>query len=148
MDLSERWWRVVNARGSSIWVDHDPDDMLVAAWADATVSGPFVLESSPTRGAVEDDGALLRELTDLIYEGFPDVPDNRNELRPLVLRVIEVVRAHTNRGAVGDREALIEDAMHEINVRWHEDEDAPLAEALVRETAEAIIDHCLRGAVE
>lgn len=56
----------------------------------------------------------------------------------------------TPRGAV-DREALIDDAVFEINQRWGEpwgDEMRPMDQKLVRETAEAIIDHALRGAVD
>jgi len=36
----------------------DPSDKLVAAWEDAIVAGPYVLESSTTQGAVE----ALRDL--------------------------------------------------------------------------------------
>jgi hypothetical protein len=44
MPFTERWWRVDDVYGHSTWTDQNPSERLTAAWTDATVAGPFVME--------------------------------------------------------------------------------------------------------
>lgn len=50
-----------------------------------------------------------------------------------------------------DHDALVDDAVHEINQRWGEpwgDDTLPMDQKLVRETAEAIVGHVLRAVLD
>jgi hypothetical protein len=38
----EGWWCVIEPSGKRFWMPEDPHNHLQAAWADATVEGPFV----------------------------------------------------------------------------------------------------------
>jgi hypothetical protein len=69
----ERWWRVhAPLTGKTTWTDEDPNDRLHAAWENAQVRGPFVLEAD-TQGAVD----ALREVVDEAKRQTPALSGDR-----------------------------------------------------------------------
>lgn len=79
----ERWWRVTRSSdGHVTWTDEDPSDRLVAAWEDADVTGPYVLEAEQPAGVLDEALAVLTD---------PERPD-----RAARNRAVAIIEAHSD----------------------------------------------------